>query len=405
MKRLLLFTAMFLCCMATSFAQFSGSGSGTESDPYLILNPIQLNQMRNFLNKSGVYFKLMADIDLTEFLEDENPDQGWQPVGTSSAPFKGVLDGNGKRVSGLWINRSSSDYVGFFGCTNGATIKNLALSCNSVKGNKNVGVLSAHSTSTTMSDCTLSGSVIGTSYVGGCIGWGKSNVISSVFSTVEVTCSGDYVGGVIGYVDGEISISESRVICNSILGANYVGGICGSNIGKISLTNCYVQANIKGGDYVGGAYGQVFTSYENFVINKCGFIGDIEASSNAGGICGELKGGGSGSRVTNCYAVGNIVANGNNVGGIVGASLTYETSTYYISQRQYYFFYYMHDILNSYFCGSISATEQIGGIVGYKLGGTINYCYSKGTFTGINIVGGLCGKIDGERRRALKKSR
>jgi hypothetical protein len=59
-----------------TFAQFSGSGSGTENDPYLILNPIQLNQLRHFLNQSGVYFKLMADIDLTEFLEDENPEHG-----------------------------------------------------------------------------------------------------------------------------------------------------------------------------------------------------------------------------------------------------------------------------------------------------------------------------------------
>ena len=101
MKRKLTFAALFLCTLMT-FAQFSGSGSGTENDPYLILNPIQLNQMRNYLNQSGVYFKLMANIDLTEFLQDENPTQGWQPVGSSSsAAFKGILDGNGKTVSGL----------------------------------------------------------------------------------------------------------------------------------------------------------------------------------------------------------------------------------------------------------------------------------------------------------------
>ena len=104
MKRLLTSAAMFLCCMATSFAQFSGSGSGTESDPYLILNPIQLNQLRNFLNMEGVYFKLMNDIDLTEYLEDESPLQGWQPVGSSSsATFKGILDGNGKKCLGFGL--------------------------------------------------------------------------------------------------------------------------------------------------------------------------------------------------------------------------------------------------------------------------------------------------------------
>ena len=94
MKRLLTLAAMFLCCMATTFAQFSGSGSGTEEDPYLILNPIQLSQMRNYLNQSGVYCKLMANIDVEEFIEDEWSSQGWLPVGNSSSQFRGVLDGN-----------------------------------------------------------------------------------------------------------------------------------------------------------------------------------------------------------------------------------------------------------------------------------------------------------------------
>ena len=68
MKRNLIFAALFLCTLMT-FAQFSGSGSGTESDPYLILNPIQLNQLRNFLNQEDVCFKMMADIDLSDFIE------------------------------------------------------------------------------------------------------------------------------------------------------------------------------------------------------------------------------------------------------------------------------------------------------------------------------------------------
>ena len=127
MTRLQTLAALFLCSLMT-YAQFSGSGSGTESDPYLILNPIQLNQMRYFLDQKGVYFKLMADIDLTDFLEDENPTQGWQPVGNSrSAAFKGVLDGNGKTISGLWIARSNTDYVGLFGYCIQAKIKNLTI--------------------------------------------------------------------------------------------------------------------------------------------------------------------------------------------------------------------------------------------------------------------------------------
>ena len=80
---------MCLCCIATSFAQYSGSGSGTEDDPYLIFNENQLSQVSNFLNQEGVVFKLMKDLDLTEWIEENNPRQGWLPIGVESSPFMG----------------------------------------------------------------------------------------------------------------------------------------------------------------------------------------------------------------------------------------------------------------------------------------------------------------------------
>lgn len=64
MKRLRSFAALFLCSLLT-FAQFSGSGSGTESGPYLIYNENQLAQLSNFLWQSGVVFKLQKDMDST----------------------------------------------------------------------------------------------------------------------------------------------------------------------------------------------------------------------------------------------------------------------------------------------------------------------------------------------------
>ena len=115
MKRLLLIWALFLCSLTAAFAQFSGSGSGTKDDPYLIFYAEQLNQMRNFLGKDSVYFKLMSDIDLNDWIEENNPGQGWQPIGVRSSHFKGVFDGNQHSISGLQINRPSEDLIGFFG--------------------------------------------------------------------------------------------------------------------------------------------------------------------------------------------------------------------------------------------------------------------------------------------------
>lgn len=102
MKRLLISDALFLCTLMT-FAQFSGSGSGTEEDPYLIFNETQLAQVSNFLSQEGVVFSLMKDLDLTNWIEENNPRQGWLPIGVESMPFMGKFLGNSHKVSGLMI--------------------------------------------------------------------------------------------------------------------------------------------------------------------------------------------------------------------------------------------------------------------------------------------------------------
>ena len=67
-KYLFLIAAMLNTVVA--FAQFSGSGTGTESDPYLIYNENQLAQLGNFLNQEGVYFRLQKDLDMTDWIAE-----------------------------------------------------------------------------------------------------------------------------------------------------------------------------------------------------------------------------------------------------------------------------------------------------------------------------------------------
>ena len=339
MKRLLTSAAVFLCCVATTFAQFSGSGSGTESDPYLILNPIQLNQMRNFLNKSNVYFKLMADIDLTEFIEDEYGTQGWLPIGTSTTPFRGVFDGNGKTISGLHISKSSTDNVGLFAYVYGTTIKNLNLTNFEIIGNKNVGALAGKQEGTNnYTGIKVCGSVCGQSFVGGLVGVDiirSNNTFSNIIAEVNVRASSYVVGGMVGdAVDSKFT--NCRVINSIVFGMDYVGGI-------------------------GGEYG----TYEN-----CCFIGSITGGSNVGGISGYYGG------FNNSFVIGNINATGDNVGGIVGK---YNSSENYVS--------------NCYFSGSISGSKCVGGIVGYKdsYGLGIIQNYACADIIGNECVGGVCG--------------
>ena len=351
MKRLLTSAAFFLCSLLT-FAQFSGSGAGTESDPYLILNPIQLNQLRNFLNQSGVYFKLMADIDLTEFLEDENPDQGWQPVGTSSAPFKGILDGNGKTISGLWINRSNTSYVGLFGYCIKATIKNLTIKDAEINGNTYVGVISGYNynyNKVGVSNCILSGKVNGVKYVGGCTGYTYYGIFKGISSSVDII-GGDYTGGIAGGKDDNTTNAS------------------------ITISNCFVNSTISGINKVGGILGLESSKYCK--ISNCGYVGSISGTSNVGGICGYTYQYNSYSgTIKGSYAVAYVRGTGENTGGLIG--------------------YSQSPVEDCYFSGRVIGQKYTGGLIGYRNTHPVKKCYSQGSIIGTSYVGGLCGYIDG----------
>ncbi len=204
MKRIILVVTVITFAVC-SFAQFSGSGSGTANDPYLIFNPIQLDQVRNFLNNNNVYFKMMADIDLEEFIADNYPTQGWLPIGTSTTPFSGHFDGNGKIISNLTINRPTTQDVGFFGCIGAAIISNVTID---------------------------EANVIGSDYTGGLIGRVFS---SSGRCSINNTCThgtivgNENVGGLIGRI-GNTSYSSQHIITNcstnvNINGSNNIGGL------------------------------------------------------------------------------------------------------------------------------------------------------------------------------------
>lgn len=395
MKRLLSFAALFLCSLLT-FAQFSGSGSGTESDPYLILNPYQLSQLRNYLNQTGVYFKLMSDINLTDYLNDENPSQGWQPIGsTHKAAFKGILDGNGKTISGLWIKRTGTDNVGFFGYTIAATITNLKIVATTIEGKNNVGGISGSGSDTTISGCTFSGSVSGVSYIGGYVG--KSDAVmnlSNDIATVTVTGTGDYVGGFIGHNDRNSTISGCVLHDGNITGSNYVGGFYGAiengknnEIGSISGT--YIHADILGNNYVGGIYGgQTGTITRVVNINNCGYAGNIVGNSYVGGLVGDCHPIGTYNTnvIQNCFAVGSISATGDYVGGLLGNC--------YGS----YYWDYLHinhvKLYNCYYSGSISGANYVGGLIGYMNIDELSRSYCVGSVAGKKYVGGLVGYND-----------
>ena len=107
-RRILSFMLAVVLCVTmlggifpiTAFAAVSGSG--TESDPYIISNANDLSRMKN----SSSYFKLGADIYLSV--------KSWTPIN-----FSGVLDGDGHTLRISRNTENSTDKIALFDVNNG----------------------------------------------------------------------------------------------------------------------------------------------------------------------------------------------------------------------------------------------------------------------------------------------
>ena len=138
MKQILLL-ALCLTCSVQLSAQFSGKGSGTSDDPYQITNADELFEVRNALSASYI---LMNDIDLTEWIADNSPTQGWSPIGSDASPFTGIFNGNGKAIIKLMIMRPNTNNLGLFGYVGyPGRIVNVTLDSPKINGRNNIGTL------------------------------------------------------------------------------------------------------------------------------------------------------------------------------------------------------------------------------------------------------------------------
>ena len=265
-------------------AQFSGSGSGTENDPYLIFNPIQLNEVRNYLDNSDVWFKMMYDVDLVQWLADNNPTQGWQPIGNSTSQFKGHFLGNGHKITGITINRSTTNYIGFFGCTDGATISNLIIEGQSINGADYVGGLVGLAMNTSFTSCSINGgNVNGANKIGGLAGQSQSSIITDCFVSAHINATGSYSSLCVGYGNG---LSVTRLKGNGhITGIAYTGGVIGYNTSNATtITNSSVEGKVFGTSNVAGIVGY---SRSSLSISSSNFFGEVTGTSdNVGGLVG-----------------------------------------------------------------------------------------------------------------------
>ena len=226
--------------------------------------------------KTDINITLDKNIDLTG--------KDWTPIGTDyDNSYKGTFDGGGHTITGLTFT-TNDEYAGLFGWLNRAgTVKNV------------------------------------------------------VMEGVQITSNqiyGGSIGGVVGYGWGTI---ENCSVSGSVSGTVYVGGVVGVQIGG-SITGCSSSATVKGTVDVGGVAGQTNSSA---TLTACYATGNViiemDPKKNIAG--GSLVGMNAGSSLLACYATGNVTSTGSStgyihIGGFLGNNYTTVTACYWKNNHE-----------------------------------------------------------------------
>ena len=280
---------------------FAG-GDGTIENPYKIITPEQLNNVRKYL---GATYMLLGDIDMTNYCENNE----FLPIGDNVFSFFGLFVGNNFTISGL---KFSGDDFGLFrenhgeiyncffedvsGSGSGGTVAkyNTGLIYNCVNSgdqestesvdninrgglvgiNKGTGmIISSYNTGGIL--------IVGENAQAGGLAYGNYGIISGSFNTGKISAiaeklsvSGGICAGNFGVISdcytAETSVSES-------IGQNqsFAGGIAGNNIGTV--VNCYFNADAPAAD----KNGSISATNTGSMVN-CYFTGNQAFMSNSG---------------------------------------------------------------------------------------------------------------------------
>jgi hypothetical protein len=253
-------TLLMMCLFVLPAHAKYGGGSGTAVDPYQIWTAEQMNAIGVNPVDWGVYFQLVADVDMSAFDGKDGrpafnviaPVSGGMGAYHWATPFSGVFDGNGHTISHLTI--TGENYRALFGYLDSrAQVRNLGLvdvNVTATGGWGYIGALGGYSFAL-VTRCYSTGVVRGGEYaVGGLVGYNRARVIQC-YSRAEVHGTAS-VGGLVGESWGTVEACYST---GDVTGTGWgVGGLVGNNYGPV--TQCYSAGAVAGGsEMVGGLVG------------------------------------------------------------------------------------------------------------------------------------------------------
>jgi hypothetical protein len=309
-----------------------GGGTGESGLPYLIYTAEQMNAVGQRPGDWDMHFRLMADIDLSDFLyycaliapDTDSDEERFQ--GTA---FSGVFDGNSHKISHFTV--IGADYLGLFGrLESTAEIRDVQLEHISIVGSGGcIGALAGYNYFGDVTGCSSDGNIIGDWQVGGLVGISHGN-LTDCQSSGSVCANGFHVGGLVGFNGGAVTACYSDVF---VSGGIYAGGLVGLNFGTVSKSFSAGQVvcviNVAGG-LVGYNIGDMTQCYSTSALDGVFFVGGLAGVNSGNAIC--------------CYSL-----------------------------------------------STVSGYCYVGGLIGYNEHGYVDDCYSAGVVTAYQYVGGLIG--------------
>ncbi len=296
---LLLFSVIPMSVWAAG--PFAG-GSGTESDPYQISTPSQLNQIRNypsshFILKNDIVF---SDADFEEGGAYYNYGYGWEPIET----FRGSINGNGYMIENLYVYNLIEEiaYSGLIGI--------------------NIGDIY----DLTMYNCYILGYGTDTAYSGAIAGINRGTITKcySMGWIYAVYSPTSYAGGICGSNEGTVALSLNFSMVDSeseIISDTYASGGITGLADLNSITTYCVNYGYIYGKVAGGIAGHTKASQ----ILLCRNDGEINEETEefdtlySGGIAGYST---EESMIVGCINTGNVTASSSvnfaYAGGIAG---------------------------------------------------------------------------------------
>ncbi|MBQ2670357.1 MAG: hypothetical protein IJG06_06360, partial [Clostridia bacterium] len=229
----------FTLTASAEIVETQPAGSGTEADPFRIGTAGELAWFRTNINNGGIAqtscAELTADIDLSG-------DSNWTPIGTDTKPYQGTFDGKNHRITNM--TASGENRIGFIGCAQNLTLRNL--------------------------------------YVSG-----------------TVTCTVDTVGGLVGELSGKRGETQNSELTNcSFFGtangcvAN-TGGLIGHTLyHNVTLRDCFFVGTLNGCNMIGNDGGFIGCVEDNkthlITIERCGVVAqELKIYHNSGCFVGQ----------------------------------------------------------------------------------------------------------------------